>query len=572
MTRRRIGRVAAAFTATITALTVAAAVASAHPLGNFTINHYAGLRVASEAIALDVVLDFAEIPAFSERQRIDVDGDGVVSSTELATEREAACPRLAESLRLTLDGRALPLVAVAAGVSEPSGVGGLPTLRLVCGYTAALAAPLARAERFAFEDRSYAGRIGWREIVILGDSIAITGSGFSPEPVSDRLTAYPTDLLASPLDQRAADFTAAPGGVAIPGFVAPDASPLATSANSAPASLPSPRPAPSAAPAPTTVAVPPDWAPAAPTVVGATPPAIPGAIPGGVTEDLASLISVRDLTPIAILGSLLVALALGALHALSPGHGKTVMAAYLVGSRGSARHAIALGLSVTVSHTIGVLALALLTVAGASVVPPERLYPILGVASGTLVVAIGLWLLYGRFRVLAIERAHDRAHQREHERAHAVGLDHHHADEHEHGHDPEQDRSHGHDTQLEHRHGPFRHRHVPAAGNDLTWRGLFTLGLAGGLVPSASALLLLLGSLSAGRPAYGVVLVVAFGIGMAFVLGGVGVLLVHAGRLLELAGPSQRWHRLWAWLPAATAVVVVCAGIWMTTSAIRTAF
>jgi nickel/cobalt exporter len=565
---RRWRRVAAAAAASLAALTVVAAAASAHPLGNFTINHYAGLRVASDAIALDVVLDFAEIPAFSERQRIDADGDGVVSTLEVMAEQSSACPRQAEFLRLTVDGRALSLVPVAAGISQPSGVGGLPTLRLVCEYTAALPSPLTGVERLGFEDRSFAERIGWREIVVLGDALAVSGTGFSDRDVSDRLTNYPGDLLAMPLDQRAASFAATRGGAPLPAFVAPDATPLAAVAPAPLASPPVPRLDPSAAPAPT-AAVAPDSAPVAPAVVGASPNpvALPAAIPGGVTEDLAGLIAVRDLTPMAILGSLLIALALGGLHALSPGHGKTVMAAYLVGSRGSTRHAIALGLSVTVSHTIGVLALALLTLFGASVIAPERLYPILGVVSGTVVIAIGLWLLYGRFRTLTIERAHER----EHERAHAAGPEHEHEHAHEHGPEPEHEHEHEHDA-LDHRHGPFRHRHVPAAGGDLSWRSLFTLGLAGGLVPSASALLLLLGSLSAGRPAYGIVLVIAFGLGMAFVLGGVGVVLVHAGRLLESMGPSQRWHRAGAWLPAATAVVVVGAGIWMTTTALQTAF
>src|SRR6188508_981541 len=132
MTGRRGRRVATALATTIAALTVVATIASAHPLGNFTINHYAGLRVSPDAVALDVVLDFAEIPAFSERQRIDTNGDGTLGPAELAAERAAACPRLADDLSLMVGGRAARLEAVAAGVTQPTGVGGLPTLRLVC--------------------------------------------------------------------------------------------------------------------------------------------------------------------------------------------------------------------------------------------------------------------------------------------------------------------------------------------------------------------------------------------------------------------------------------------------------
>ena len=142
----------------------------------------------------------------AERQRIDADGDGVVSPAELAAERAAACPRLADVA--AADGRRTSgcrSIAVAAGVSEPAGVGGLPTLRLVCGYTADLTAPLTGSERLGFEDRSYAERIGWREIVILGDAMAIAGSGFSTAPVSaaaDGLSHRPPRLAARPARGR----------------------------------------------------------------------------------------------------------------------------------------------------------------------------------------------------------------------------------------------------------------------------------------------------------------------------------------------------------------------------------
>src|SRR5205823_3085951 len=144
--------------------------------------------------------------------------------------------------------------------------------------------------------------------------------------------------------------------------------------------------------------------------------------------------------------------------------------------RGRARHAVALALAVTVSHTFGVLVLAAITLLASDLVPPERLYPILGLASGLTVVVIGAWLLLARWRQVHADRAH---------RASRAG-DHVSALEHEH----------------EHAHGGTRHTHVPSGSQELRWRSLLVLGLAGGLVPSASALILLLGAVAAGRPAF----------------------------------------------------------------------
>jgi nickel/cobalt exporter len=121
-----------------------------------------------------------------------------------------------------------------------------------------------------------------------------------------------------------------------------------------------------------------------------------------------------------------------------------------------------------------------------------------------------------------------------------------------------------------HRHAGRGHTHLPPRGASLSWRGLFALGLAGGMVPSVSALILLLGSISLGRPAYGIALTVAFGVGMAVVLVGVGLLLVYARGLLERFPAGGRGRRLGRLLPTATAVVVLLAGLLITTQALMT--
>jgi ABC-type nickel/cobalt efflux system permease component RcnA len=491
-------------------LALVPALAVAHPLGNFTINHFAAVRVGGGEVALDVVIDRAEIPAFQARQLLDTDADGAVSPAEQERARSAACPALAGDLALTADGVSLPLATTAAGISFPAGAGGLPTMRLVCEYSAAVTAPTAgHALAITFTDNSFSERIGWREIVFAGD---LAG-------VSQRLTRYPQDLLAQPLDVRSADFSVAESGAPAPTWTAPDAQPLAGGAGG---DLPAVDP------------------PAVDPPLVDAPAAV---VPGGIGAELAGIIDARDLSPAVVLASLLVAIALGAAHAVSPGHGKTIMAAYLVGTKGTARHAIALGMTVSVSHTLGVLVLALLTLAASTAIPPERLYPVLGVGSGVLVVAIGGWLLLGRLRELRAARRHAAAHA--------------HGDDHAHDH------THGH--AHSHEHG---HAQAPEAGAALSWRGLFALGLSGGLLPSAAALILLLGSISAGRVAYGLLLVVGFGVGMALVLGGVGLSLVYAARLVERLPIRGQFLRSSGLLQMATACVVIALGVVLTGQAL----
>ncbi len=534
---------------------------SAHPLGNFTINHYAGLRIQTTGVDLDVVIDMAEIPAVAERERIDANSDGTIDSAELAQETSVACPRESAQITLTLDGRQLPLTTLQAGLSFPPGQSGVDTLRLVCEYHAAFAGPLAGPATIVFQDRYRIDQIGWHEIVAGGNGTTLSGSGFRAVGVSNRLTAYPLQAGA-PIDDELATIRVSPGGPSLAPLVVPDAAPLPGSSagvgGQAPASADgSGKTGDQPSPLASMVA---SRGNAANRASPGPPAALAGgAVPGGVQDPIAGILETRNLTPAAIIGSLLVAVALGALHALSPGHGKTVMAAYLVGSRGSARHAIGLGLAVTVSHTAGVFAIAVVVLFASTLLPPERLYPVLGVASGFTVIAIGVVLLWGRLRLWAVARAHPHGFEPEMSAPETAGID-----PGEMSHELAQPGG-------EHSHGPFRHDHGTAVNEVLSWRSLMALGLAGGLVPSASALLLLLGSLAANRPAYGMVLVVAFGAGMAMVLAGVGFLLVHASRFLSRGRPGTAWQRLWEALPFVTALVVIGAGIYLTSQALTQA-
>jgi ABC-type nickel/cobalt efflux system permease component RcnA len=525
------------------------AVALAHPLGNFTINHYAGIRIEADRIVLDVVIDQAEIPTFQERQRIDADGDGVVSDAEIERERQTACETLAASLSLSVGDRTIPLVPVAAGLTFPAGSAGLQTMRLACVFLGQLSAPIASGTQIAFADTSHAERIGWREITAQGSGVTLQAGAPPFDSVSRRLTVYPTSMLTQPLDVRTASFRAAPGGGLLGPFVDPDTTPL----------------------------------PGAPDLhegAAAGPPAAAvtsngsAAVPGGVGGDISGLLETRDVSPLILLGSILAAAALGAGHALTPGHGKTLMGAYLVGTRGTPIHAIGLGLSVTVSHTIGIVVLAGIVIAFRGVMPPEMFNRVAPIASGILVLGIGGWLLVTQLRARRTARRQASGSAQ----VHGHGADHEYAHDHSHVHDARghaphdtERHEHGHDhaaAEATHSHGGLPHSHAPVAGSRLTWRSLFVLGLAGGIIPSTNALIILLSTIATGRAAYGLVLVIAFGLGMAVVLGGVGLTLVLARDRLERLPSRTILRPMAGYLPLVAGLVVFGLGIVLTTQAV----
>jgi nickel/cobalt transporter (NicO) family protein len=496
----------------------------AHPLGNFTINHYAGIRVEPDRILLDIVIDQAEIPTFQARFDFDTDGDASLSDEEIDAGRVTACDALSGSLALTAGGASLTPRLTAAGLSFPLGVGGLSTMREVCTFEAPLTTAIGDgAVEIGFADRSFAERTGWREIVAQGSGVTLAASDgqLRSQSVSERLTSYPQDLITSPLRDESLTLTATRGGATLAPVEVPDASPVVADA-----------------------AVPSAIAPSAATEPVAPAPAPPAAVPGGVAAtDLPDIFRRTDLSPLLVLLSLAAAAALGAGHALTPGHGKTLMAAYLVGTRGSARHAIGLGAAVSVSHTIGILALAAVVLAATDMVAPDVIVRGAPLVAAVSIVVIGGWMLIGEVRrrrtLTAPEREHDHAHP--HDGSHVHGD----ADEHTH--------THGHS---------HPHPHVPPSS--ITWRSLFVLGLAGGLIPSTSALLILLGAIAAGRPAFGLVLVVAFGLGMAAVMSGVGLVLVAARDRVDRAQAGINLGRFRDAIPLVASVVVLGFGVVLT--------
>ena len=368
--------------------------------------------------------------------------------------------RIARNAHLVVDGRPASLVPVRTALAHPLGAGGLHTTRL----EVVLAGPsLPGRASVAYHDENYSNRIGWKEIVVGADT----------RSTSDELRAYPKDLLQSPLDTSSVTTSLEAGD-------GPDVAPALSSGKSLEA-------------------------------------------PDRVADaGFASLVGRSHLSALVILASLAAALFWGAAHALSPGHGKTIVTAYLVGQRGTPRHAALLGLIVTITHTIGVFALGLVTLALSQFVVPDRLYPWLNLASGLLVVAIGASVFWARWR---------------HRRAHAHGHHHHH------------------------------HGHVPGSdpGTGPSFRSLLAVGVSGGLLPCPSALVVLLAAISLHRVAFGLILILAFSAGLALSITGIGLVAVlarRAFRRLSFEGPAMRL------LPAASALVILATGLAMTVHAV----
>jgi ABC-type nickel/cobalt efflux system permease component RcnA len=288
--------------------------------------------------------------------------------------------------------------------------------------------------------------------------------------------------------------------------------------------------------------------------------AVAATMPNARNDRFTQLITLEQPDFATLLAALAVAFGWGAMHALTPGHGKTIVATYLVGSRGTSRHALFLGLTTTVTHTLGVFALGLVTLFASQHMMPELLYPWLEVISGLLVVALGV-SLFGRRLVRFVghrKELHghaDHTHgspENEHDHVHGSHSHDHAHMEHEH---------HDHD----HMHG-HAHNHLPpgADGTPVTWRSLLALGISGGLLPCPSALVVMLGAIALGRVGLGLALIVAFSLGLATVLTAIGVLFVHAGRLFERFGRAPIQGRLLGAAPVLSALVITVVGLAIT--------
>jgi len=503
-------------------------VAFAHPLGNFTINHYAGLHVTRASITVDYVLDMAEIPAFQEIATFDANGNGQADSAEAAAYHAAKCASLQPDLQLSLNDRALALTLDSSSVEFPAGAGGLPTLRLTCGFLATIENS-AQRNSLSFVDNSYRERIGWREIVVTADGVSLNGD-FARTSVSNRLTSYPQDLLSSPLDQREVHLGV---GSAAEQKNASDKTQVQT-----------------------------------PSLAGTR------------SDPFTQLITMEDLTPMAILFALLVAFAWGAMHAMTPGHGKTIVGAYLVGSRGTLKHALYLGLTTTITHTLGVFAFGLVTLLAAQYIVPEKMFPWITLLSGLFVAGIGVNLFRERFKssgliewmgkwrtghsllqpnssvqlqTIQFETSHS---SHTHEFVLTGGHTHEHHDHSHAGHHHHHEHDHHHHLEHDHDHDHADHSHLPP--EDITWRCLLALGISGGLLPCPSALVVLLGAIALNKIGFGLILVLAFSLGLAGALTLIGMMFIYAGKLFQRFPASGR---VIGFLPVLSALFVSVIGI-----------
>jgi nickel/cobalt transporter (NicO) family protein len=476
-----------------------APLAEAHPLGNFTINQYSGLQVSREGVGVDYVLDMAEIPAFQTINRMDTNHNRKPDPAEIQGYPEAKCKEVTSHLSLKIDQQPLPLAIKRSTLEFPPGVGGLATLRLTCELegTASLS---STHKAIAFENNLYPERLGWQEITVAAQDISVQGN-FKTDSITKRLTDYPTDLLSSPLNQRQ----------------------LSLEVN--PTQVPSPQ---------IEQASPKSWG------------LWDSALLDRSNNAFTSLVTQDSLTFSTVLIALMTAFVWGGFHALSPGHGKTIVGSYLVGSRGNIKHALFLGLTVTITHTAGIFALGLLMLSTSQFILTEQLFPWLSLLSGVLVMAIGFNLLMRRLKGV---HSHDHHHSHHHNHSHS-----HHTHEH-HSHD------HGHENSHK------SHSHLPSSTEDapITWSSLLALGISGGLLPCPSALVVLLSAIALGRTGFGLLLVSAFSLGLAGVLTGIGVLLIYAKKRFEQMPLQLPGSNL---LPSLSALCITLLGLGITIHAI----
>jgi nickel/cobalt transporter (NicO) family protein len=478
-----------------------APLAEAHPLGNFTINQYAGLQVSREGIDVDYVLDMAEIPAFQTINRMDTNHNRKPDPAEIQGYPEAKCKEVVSHLSLKIDQQPLPLAIERSTLGFPPGVGGLATLRLTCALegTASLG---STHQAIAFENSLYPERLGWQEITVAAQDISVQGN-FKTDSITKRLTDYPTDLLSSPLNQRR----------------------LSLEVN--PTQVPSPQ------------------------IEQASPKSLGlwgSALLDRSNNAFTNLVTQDNLTFSTGLIALMTAFVWGGFHALSPGHGKTIVGSYLVGSRGNIKHAFFLGLTVTITHTAGIFALGVVMLSTSQFSLTEQLFPWLSLLSGVLVMGIGFNLLIQRWRGTH-NHVHDRAHSHHHDHSHHGHIHH----------------SHEHHSHAHH-HKP--HSHTPPLSTEDTpikWSSLLALGISGGILPCPSALVVLLSAIALDRTGFGLLLVFAFSLGLAGVLTGIGVLLIYAKKRFEQMPLQLPGSNL---LPSLSALCITLLGLGITIYAI----
>jgi nickel/cobalt transporter (NicO) family protein len=458
-------------TSSLLSVLLAALLLPAHPFGQNSVDQALRVELARPAdgggivMTLRLSLDVAEVVTAQVMVQLDRDHDGKVTDEEEAAYRAYMVPRTARELEVRIDGAAAALAPSGFEIGFFAGDEGFPTLRMTLAFTAAIEARLGSdPARVEVRNRCFAHLRGRRRMK----------ASWPPE----------LSLREEPTDEREDDrrrlalVSAATDTAPGRGLSGPDAAAARIS------------------------------------TLGAA----------GV-HPLLALLRSPDRSWQAWLWGLALAFALGMLHAFSPGHGKTLAAAFLLGRRARARHALWLGLSVTAAHVVAVFALGLVALTLAARLLVDALAGYVTAASGLALMLIGAWMLFRR-----------------------LGHDPHHHPDHHHHH-------HGHERGDHAPHEP--HEHPPAAAAPPSLRETLALGFSGGVAPCPTALVILLLAMAVGRVAFGMALIVAFSLGMSLVLVLGGLTVVFVGHELTKRAPRVKgWYPVLARLSAAVIVTV----------------
>lgn len=449
------------------ALLALATGAAAHPAGFTSVNRYVGVECdARGRVHIDYLLDFAELPSYSEFEQLDADHDGVATPAEQRAYLERRLPPLLAKWTVEVNGVRTSLRVTGSNLEALEGERGMPTLRIAAEIDAERAPPLdpgQREIRVYVRDPNFSDRSGWRELAAQDSDDAKVTAG-TKESSSEAL-AYSRSASPPRIDEALLGFRLARGG---------------------PAAAFDPR----------------SWRP--PIIVDAQLASLSSAMKRASSSGAFSL------------AALLLAALLGAVHALSPGHGKALAAAYLVGRRARLSQAAVFGTTVSIAHTVVVFVLGGLAIAIEHTIGTDRLVRGLETASAVTVVILGLSQLPRRWREVTAPGAH----------------------------------GHSHASTLK------------RAGDTIS---IVALGASSGLSPCPSAVALLLTAVALHRAGLGLLLVCAFSVGVATTLTAAGVLVLVAGRLLDRVAGAAIFLR---WLPVASSACVLVIGVLLCASAL----
>ena len=532
-------------------LLISSPLSFAHPMGNFSISHYSGIKIDRTTIEVCYLVDMAEIPTFQEMQQWDFDAKNDAPRTIAYLGRKAETLR--RGLAAKMNGSSLEFAIVSRQVVFAAGAGNLPTMKIGLVLRAEYNHEnLSHENQLRYQDNNFPGHAGWKEIIAHGaPRTEILSSTVQNQDRSDQLSNYPTNLLNAPPQQLEAQLTfrATPSEAfnlqQVSRAQEKTSSDLQRTEKQGRNEL---HPVIAVAQENGTAVI-------NQAATMSNPAALPMVANRQATprSRFTELIAAQQLGLGLILFAGVIAAGLGALHALEPGHGKTVVAAYLVGSRGTPTHAMLLGLIVTISHTAGVYLLGGITLWAQRYIVPEHVYPVLGVLSGLMIAALGFYLFLQRYVGVAMHLSHSHAgfvhsHSFFSGFSNAAGA----GQPHDHGAEI---------TALTEK--------ADSLGKRVPLAQLLGLGITGGIVPCPAALVVLLSAVALHRIAFGLFLILAFSLGLAAVLIIMGLLMVFARTFMsQFRAEDLLFTR---WLPLISAAVMSCLGVGIAVKALLAA-